>query len=200
MRSEDMGDLRVELTIKILSYWHCGTGKGKGADLDSIVKKDARGLPFVPGKTLKGLLREGVRGWEDVNPVRAGTTDRLFGRPTVKGEPDSSVPGILEFHNGTLPYEEAAWLVGVSDEQRGARAALFDRLSATKIDDEGQAEDHTLRTIETCVPLGLKAIISGPSEDSPEWISALRAGCCLVRGLGSHRSRGLGRCRLEIVS
>ena len=43
--------------IQFHSYWHCGSGLAAGAGVDALVVKDANGLPFVPGKTIKGLLR-----------------------------------------------------------------------------------------------------------------------------------------------
>ncbi len=47
-----------DLTIKIefFSPWHCGSGPSAGADADSLVIKDINGLPFIPGKTIKGLI------------------------------------------------------------------------------------------------------------------------------------------------
>ena len=48
----------ITYTIEFFSYWHCGSGLSAGADVDSLVIKDAKGMPFVPGKTIKGLIRE----------------------------------------------------------------------------------------------------------------------------------------------
>jgi len=48
----------ITYTIELFSYWHCGSGLSAGADVDSLVIKDAKGMPFVPGKTIKGLIRE----------------------------------------------------------------------------------------------------------------------------------------------
>ena len=47
----------ITYTIEFFSYWHCGSGLSAGADVDSLVIKDAIGMPFVPGKTIKGLIR-----------------------------------------------------------------------------------------------------------------------------------------------
>ena len=54
-----------DLTIKIefFSPWHCGSGLSAGADADSLVIKDINGLPFIPGKTIKGLIREAVEDY-----------------------------------------------------------------------------------------------------------------------------------------
>ncbi|MDD2650440.1 MAG: RAMP superfamily CRISPR-associated protein, partial [Candidatus Cloacimonetes bacterium] len=44
--------------VKFLSDWHCGSGLTSGSDVDALVIKDQNNLPIIPGKTIKGLLRE----------------------------------------------------------------------------------------------------------------------------------------------
>ena len=48
----------IKYLIKFYNEWHCGSGLAAGADVDLLVIKDKNGLPFVPGKTMKGLMRE----------------------------------------------------------------------------------------------------------------------------------------------
>jgi CRISPR/Cas system CMR subunit Cmr4 (Cas7 group RAMP superfamily) len=48
----------IEYQIEFFSEWHCGSGLAAGADVDALVVKDKDKLPFVPGKTIKGLIRE----------------------------------------------------------------------------------------------------------------------------------------------
>ena len=50
----------IKYTITMHSYWHCGSGLAAGSDVDALVVKDSNGLPFVPGKTMKGLVKEAV--------------------------------------------------------------------------------------------------------------------------------------------
>lgn len=45
----------LKYSIQFYTNWHCGSGQAAGADVDALVVKDAQGLPFVPGKTIKGL-------------------------------------------------------------------------------------------------------------------------------------------------
>ena len=53
-----MTDIKYKITF--FSNWHCGSGLAAGADTDELVIKDRNGLPYVPGRTIKGLLREAV--------------------------------------------------------------------------------------------------------------------------------------------
>ena len=51
-----MKDITFKITF--FSEWHCGSGLSSGSDLDALVIKDKDNFPFIPGKTLKGLIRE----------------------------------------------------------------------------------------------------------------------------------------------
>ncbi len=181
------------LTIEILSYWHAGSGYGLGAALDAVVIKDAQGLPYLPGRTVKGLLRDGMQTLEEIGQVAEGTTHRLFGAPTETGRRRSAPAGVLKFSNARLSDTERAWLA--SDEGAGVREALYDRFASTKLD-HGVADDHTLRVIELCVPVTLTATVTGPAGEG--WSKELDMAGTLVRALGSHRQRGLGRCRITV--
>lgn len=95
-----------DLTIKIefFSPWHCGSGLSAGADADSLVIKDTKGLPYIPGKTIKGLIREAV---EDYVALRGLDMDleKAFGKAATAEEALPS--GTLFFTNATLKEDEA---------------------------------------------------------------------------------------------
>lgn len=183
------------LEIKLLSYWHAGSGFGRGADVDALVLKDRNDLPFLPGRTLKGLLREAMMCCEESGAVPAGVVERLFGKAAKKGEYTGSIPGTLAFDNAVLPSKEREWLA--SSDARRARSALYDSFASTSLDKDGVARDRTLRTIELCVPVVLTAAIHGiPRDDETDM--HLRKACSLLRSVGSHRTRGLGRCECTL--
>jgi len=190
----------VLLKIKLLSHWSAGSGRSRGADADELVIKDKYGLPYLPGRTVKGLLREAMQTCEDAGQVPEGTTHYLFGTPSIQGNPAGSKPGMLQFRNATLPAEEKNYLKNkVHSVDNNLIDAMYDIISFTKLDDEGIAQDKTLRTIELTIPLELETKISwkGPAAD-PNWISYLQKACTLLRGLGAHRNRGFGRCLVTI--
>ena len=47
-----------ELRIVPWSDWHVGTGRGRLGAVDASVRRDGDGLPFVPAKSLIGVLRD----------------------------------------------------------------------------------------------------------------------------------------------
>lgn len=72
------------LNIEFLSYWHVGNGLGEGAAADAVVLKDRHGLPYFPGKGVRGLLRNALQkadalGWlpdseEDIITLAFGSS------------------------------------------------------------------------------------------------------------------------------
>jgi hypothetical protein len=72
---------------------------------------------------------------------------------------------------------------------------LFREFSSTRIDNEGLAQNRTLRTIEVVVPLTLHATVQGPEGD---WPDLLQAALPFVHGVGAHRTRGMGRVQVTL--
>ena len=52
-----MHNINIDLALHFESKWHCGSGEG-GLMADRLVRRDARGWPYIPGSTLKGVIRE----------------------------------------------------------------------------------------------------------------------------------------------
>lgn len=191
------------LKIDIRSYWHPGTGRGLGTQLDAVTHRASNGLPVLPGRTIKGLLREAVRHWEELGGYDDENhrpdvllVDQLFG-PSEEGS--ETWPGLLRFSDGVLPRDEAAYL---SANPR-LIAGLYRSHFSTSIDHEsGTAKEKTLRGIELVVPMVLRGevrTIHGARYRDLEggWPEILTKALPLVRAVGAHRSRGLGRAVLS---
>src|SRR5690606_24392052 len=48
------------IELELLSPWHVSSGRGRGASADLTVVRSSGGLPYLPGRALRGLLREAV--------------------------------------------------------------------------------------------------------------------------------------------
>ena len=59
---------KINYKITFLSDWHAGSGLGSGADADAVVIKDANNLPYLPGKTIKGLIKDSLLDIKEVQP------------------------------------------------------------------------------------------------------------------------------------
>lgn len=183
--TNDANVMDIEYTIEFYSYWHCGSGTSAGADVDELVIKDKSGLPFIPGKTLKGLIREAVesyvhfKGGEGMDGL-----DEIFGRP-------GGFEGCAHFSNACLDESERNSIV-----KDGLQDFLYEKLTTTSIDEQtGIAKEHSLRSMEVVVPCTLHARITGVPEDKREIIEKSLG---LIKRLGLKRNRGLGRCDFKV--
>ena len=195
------------LKIDIQTYWHAGTGRGRSYEIDSVVHRDRDGLPALPGRSVKGLLRDAVAGAAALNWYgndRADIVTRLFGPLGVEGA--ETHEGWLKVSDATLPAD----IRGEIKAKPALRANLFTNLFSTAIKHErGSAADKTLRGTEVAVPMTLFASITidpnanlhaekadaVASKDALAWLTNALP---LARGLGSHRHRGMGRATFTI--
>lgn len=186
------------LILDINTYWHPGTGRGAGTALDAVTHRDSRGLPGLPGRTVKGLLRDVVRQagalrWyaEDSETIEA----RLFGwrtRADARRPDDIPLRGCLHFSDASLAPPVASYLARNPDLLPGLYRSHF----TTRIDPAtGTALDKSLRGQEVIVPLTLQAEITEISGQSPpdSWPQLLDLALPLLRSLGESRTRGFGR-------
>ena len=168
---------------------------GSGNLLNALVVKDAADLPILPGRTVKGLVRDAVWKAETWGHLPEGASERLCGRSTIlkPAHPNECEPGALAFDNATLPADLAAWLSHSS--QKETREGLFGELHATAIEVESsRAVSGSLRGIEVTVPLVLRADLDVIYPDrAGDWMNELKTALPLLRGLGGSRHRGLGR-------
>ncbi len=199
------------LTIELHSYWHAGTGRGEGPGADALVARSPAGLPFLPGRTVKGLVRAALEQTLDLGmlPVTGEDLTRWFGSDPARGQEGEDRVGVLEaaryrtepgclyFSSARIGPEVEAWETWAGRAENGpTRDLLFRDLAATKVDDRGLAQDRTLRLIEVTVPLTLTSTIEGPEEQG--WPAAIAASLPLIRELGTGRNRGLGRASLRL--
>lgn len=197
--------MNIRYEVKFFTDWHCGSGLAAGADVDALVVKDSDGLPFIPGKTVKGLLREAA---EDIIAFRSDSDPKLaanlsellraaFGYFDGKAEWNGSRPemtrGSAFFTNAQLPAAERAAIVADS-----LQPYLFRTVSSTAIDKEGIAIDHSLRRTETTVPCTLEGEILDLPDDG-DFRTLITDALRYVKRMGQNRNRGLGRCEFSVA-
>lgn len=172
----------ITYSLEFYSYWHCGSGLSAGADTDSLVIKDQDGLPFVPGKTIKGLVVEAI---EYINGVQGSSEESV----SFLGKEGTIRSGCF-FSNATLQEQDRILSSGLAD-------GLFDRITSTGIDEiTGVAEDGSLRSFEVVIPCTLIGKILNVPDENVELVEKALA---FISGIGLKRNRGLGRCHLSVV-
>jgi CRISPR/Cas system CSM-associated protein Csm3 (group 7 of RAMP superfamily) len=168
--------MKVHYKIVFLDFWHMGSGVSSGGVYDSVVIKDRNDLPFVPGKTIKGLVRE----------IAEMAEDEVFVLQVCGNEKKGASS---YFADATLPKEVAEAIVA-----NDLQSYLYDVLSFTAINEKGVAKDNSLREIEVAVPLELEGFVEVEDEHSDSLKRYLRS----IKRMGLSRNRGFGRCRIEI--
>lgn len=204
-----------QIKFDIHSYWRAGTGRGGGALLDEVVHKDAYDLPCIPGRSVKGLLRNAVycaEKWGLLNdsggdPKNTALTQSWFG---TKGDHLKNSPGILGFSDAVLEPDLLDYLLLLREETNGLELFqeyvryFYHYIHATAIDaNTGSAKDKSLRAMEVTIPLTLTAQlhILQPEQlntKTPKWCEILTRCLPLIRGLGTSRNRGLGRVTVTL--
>ncbi len=178
----------IHYTIQFFSYWHCSSGLIGGPDANATVIKDDRTLPFIPGKTLKGLIRESAENYLETLHGKSLAEKFIL---DVFGPKE----GVFDYHNQSSFFGNATLSTVFADQiDEETSLLLYDRIASTAIDDDGQALDESLRQIEVTVPLSLEAqILDFPNQ--PKYEEALKNCLKGIKRMGSYRTRGLGRCQ-----
>lgn len=207
----------MKLTINFISDWHVGEGAGAKGHVDRVIRRHpSDGLPYVPAKTLTGILRDGcetVARALDCDDEVAGRNqtdsgpwhefvNTLFGRqsndPT---NPQTTTPARLTVREAR--YSEGLRRVFAADD--ALKAALTFIKAGVKLDEHGVAEEKMLRYEEMVVggsvlEAELSLDVDLTDDQRQDALAILTAGCRWVDRLGAKRRRGHGRCELTLSS
>ena len=178
----------IQYRIEFFSNWHCGSGLAAGADVDALVVKDSDGLPYIPGRTVKGLLREAASELSSDSDLLR----KIFG---ISGDEKPDTPGdkrIGEAFFGNVTLTDGPTIIAAQ-----LAPHLFQTFASTAIDERnGIAKDSSLRKIETVVPCTLEGqIINLPNEG----LELIEQAMQMVKRIGIGRNRGYGRCCISVI-
>lgn len=166
----------MKYKITFLDYWHLSSGLSAGAKLDSTVTRDENGLPYIPGKTIKGLIKE------------QSNNNKFL--EICFGEKGNKI-GYCHFSNLEIEENTKKSIIKNSLQNQ-----LFDQIASTKIDENGIAKSGSLREIEVVIPISLFGEIKNiPNEYKYEMLNCLKK----VKRMGLNRNRGLGRCIIDVI-
>jgi CRISPR-associated protein Csx10 len=195
--------MKIKLTL--ISDTAPGSGEGLAGIIDRDVNFDSFGLPYIPAKRIKGLLREAAMDYleQKTGSPESPEFDLVFGRPGVS---ESTSVGI---GNGLLAdYDVLKTVLGdlpedykpVFSPEYVSECYSVTRAQTAIERQNGTAEENTLRITrllrknsEFVFDLAFR---QPPTEDQ---IDLLRNACKLTRSMGLSRTRGLGEVKLELM-
>lgn len=204
-----MSDLNIRVTVSFSSDWHIGSGSGVPGSLDSVVRRDpSSNLPYVPAKTLTGILRNACEpiasGLDGGTPGGwTGAVAILFGDQPAR-DAIGDVPPVrarLSLRPAVFPERIAAHLTRDPE----LRAALtFVKPGVEICRETGAAREKFLR-MEEMVRGGCELEANGTidcsglkSDAQNALLALLWAGSTTVRRIGAKRRRGGGRCTFSV--
>lgn len=200
-----MNSIKLELTVQFESRWHAGSGEA-GFAAHRLIRRDARNWPFIPGSTLKGIIRENCE-----------KLSRLLGFPAPADphQPDLTQPGRFVPLNPSLSpvdnlfgnnYEEGGLIFR---DSRLREAPIHENINYTRIQRyrclKTAKEQHLFAT-EYIRPLMFQTVITGlhpqlaafSDSDIPYAYCLLIAAILQVERLGGDKSSGSGKVRITI--
>jgi len=189
--------INIKYKIEFFDAWHAGSGLAAGADVDALVIKDKNKLPYLPGKTIKGLVREALeeifqyKGIDKTDIVKDN-----FGVFEVIGKDKIThkmIRGNVFFTNANLSKELSDTIKADDNLYR----FIYRSVSSTAIEEKTDvAKEHSLRRIQITIPCELYGeVLNVDSEIENEVVDALG----FIKRLGVGRNRGLGRCKFTVI-
>ncbi len=216
-----MVSVPATLFIELVSDTTPGRGDGVAGLVDQDVVYDRDGFPYLPGRTIKGLLSEAT---DDLIAVlspamRAGWRDEVR---TLYGRPGSAYDGaILHIDDALLPQglrrgvarQVRAWRWAQESKPKQpspsdalAPGDVLDALTVirrqTAVDAmSGAPDDRSLRSTRLVVRgLVFAAALTFEQPPSPRSLALLDAGALALRRLGQGRNRGRGCVRCALMA
>jgi len=195
--------IKLGLTIRFRSKWHIGSGEG-GLLTDRFIRRDGRNRPYIPGSSLKGVVRESCEklsrtlGFGDsCDPHQASLIDpRAFGPLAQAASPVDAIFG-NKYEEGGLFFRDAC----LSSPPPYGFQKLQSRIRKYRV--LGTAREKHLFSTEYAAPMEFSTTIDGyhrdllflEEEDPPYAYCLLVAGIKMVDRLGGDKSTGAGKLR-----
>lgn len=208
----------TRLVVDLCGYWITGSGTGRGFLVDRGSARDGNGLPYLPGRHLRGLLRNAVRHAAAMGMARAANAtpwppdlERVLfggeGRTGVYRDRATGLrsAGLLDIRDALLPSDERAYFATHPDALQALTRTLH---QTAMMSERGIARSRSLRVSEVFVPMRLEAEIgllplfdeTSPDEQAVAagWREIVGGILCLIDAVGGGRNHGLGRATLSL--
>lgn len=179
------------LRIKLLSDLCVSGGGVYNSSLDTDVCYDVNGFPYIPGKRIRGCLRECAIELSDWGEIISDKD--IFGK-----EDNESNGAKIRIGNAVLPESigfSPNYNISFFHPQNILQYYTYIRTQTSINQDTGVAEDTTLRTMRV-IRKGLEFVAD--IEIEKDAFENLKKCCAICKHMGIARTRGLGEVSLSI--
>jgi hypothetical protein len=195
-----------KLKITLLSDTTPGRGDGVAGSVDVEVEHDDHGMPFLRGRSLKGLL---VEEWANLRFAlgQAGVALTRWEKAAAAlfGRPGSTLDDGAALHVGhaRLPADLQQAIVTDLRREKYQPADVLDALTdvryQTAVDLTGKPADGTLRAMRVILRgTVFEATLRFSEKPSNDALALLSACVHAVRRLGTARNRGRGCVEMRL--
>ncbi len=198
--------MNYKIRIKLESDALIGSGEGFGAIIDTDVVFDDVGIPCIPGRRIKGCLRDsanevcemfeksGINKFIDIkkNGKDFAVIEKVFGTPEKPSYLNVSNLTIEEYENSRTSLKRLFkdYPAILSKDEV---VSFFTKIrQQTKINDEGIAAEHSLRTVRAVKKGNLFEGGISINNSDQDTLRLLWLACINLRRLGTKRNRGFG--------
>lgn len=192
----------ARIVITLNSDLCAASGSGFGNMIDTDIVMDHLGIPYIPGRRIKGCLRQSAEDLRDYGCEQASqeAIERLFGNAEGNAGAltvgSAYLPKIEEIRKAILDAENTKVLKDVASPAKVPD--LFTYVRGSTALENGKAKDGTLRfmrVVSHYSPMNPMEEMSFECEiqlDDPKLEELLKLCCRATRHIGSSRNRGLG--------
>jgi CRISPR-associated protein Csx10 len=196
----------MKLVMELKSDALPGSGEGLSGIIDADINYDELGIPYIPGKRIKGILKEAAE--ELVSAGQLSNIENLKNIPveTIFGKPGQKEGTSLKISDGRLENDnllrKMLLFTGNNEECahifcREAVLNYFTYLrSQTAINQRGAAKKNSLRTSRV-LKKGTKFYFD--LEMPGNYEKDLKTICSVTRRFGINRTRGFGEVELKLI-
>lgn len=189
------------IEIELLSDAAFSRGEGAAGVVDIEVEHDDLGLPFLGGKTIRGLLRDSWLSMCGCFQELGGAGERVFGP-----EADVEERSILRIGDAVVDEETRRWIEAAEKRQNNPLTpvevleALTDvRRQTSEERRTGAPAETTLRSVRVVIRgLKLRAPLHWFQKPTEADVRVLALAALATRHAGLARSRGRGHIRMSL--
>lgn len=202
-----MHRISLDLAIKLGSRWHAGTGEGS-LTVNRIFRRDSANLPYIPGSTLKGIVRESCErlcrtfGFpEPHDPHAKNIRDKgVFGPTAQVTSPVDALFG-NKFESGEIFFRDVRLNpdaeVGKTCEI--ARTSMFRGLRTVREHHLFTSEYAGEENYQTTIDGFHRHLLATAPTDIPIAYCLLIAGILNIDRIGAEKSTGCGVVDISIT-
>ncbi|MCS7025447.1 MAG: RAMP superfamily CRISPR-associated protein [Bryobacteraceae bacterium] len=192
-----------QITIELLSDTTLGQGSSTPGLVDVEILHDDLGLPYLSGKTLRGLIRDSWLTMANHFPELDGAAMRIWGPAGDLGE-----TSILRFGDAQIDASVREWINWAEHRQGDPLSPAtvleaFTEIRSQTAEDRitGASARTTLRSIRVLLRnLRLTAPLTWIKEPGEQDLQCLALSVLGTRHLGLGRNRGRGFVRMLLDS